>query len=254
LGLPARALAYLSCIVLATLTVMWTLYGSSGSGSAAIEMALLRCGLPFREVRASTWEADSAQEELMAANPMGQIPTLVAPDGLVLTESAAILTHLGLLFPPSGLLPADAKSRSQVIRGLVFVAANCYTAIGIIDYPERWQPHATRKVLDDLRQGARERLHQCWTVFADQFGPLLAGGPVGRRTGKAGAPGPVAAVAAFTPHALDLLAAVVSRWSGARGHLARARPEVHRALGQVETHPELQGVFARHWPPSSAST
>jgi glutathione S-transferase len=39
--------------------------------------------------------ADSAQDELQRVNPLGQIPTLVAPDGSVLTESAAILIHLG---------------------------------------------------------------------------------------------------------------------------------------------------------------
>ena len=74
---------------------MWTLFGSAGSGSAAVEMALARCGLPFRVVRASTWEADSAQSDLHRANPLGQIPALLAPDGAVLTESAAILIHLG---------------------------------------------------------------------------------------------------------------------------------------------------------------
>jgi GST-like protein len=46
---------------------MYTLYGTKGSGSAAVEMALEMCGLPFRAVRASTWEPDSAQEELRKA-------------------------------------------------------------------------------------------------------------------------------------------------------------------------------------------
>jgi GST-like protein len=201
---------------------MWTLFGSDGSGSAAVEMALLRCGVPYRVERASTWEADSAQEALRRVNPLGQIPTL--------TESAAILIELGLRFPGSGLLPAEAGERARSLRGLVFIAANCYAAIGIIDYPERWCAEGSPAELDRLRQGARARLHGLWEVFADQFGskqPFLAGPQ---------------------PGALDLLAAVVSRWSGARAHLKQQRPGLWAQLQRVETEPDLAPVFARHWP------
>lgn len=61
---------------------MWTLFGSDGSGSAAIEMALLRCDVPFQLVRASTWEADSAQDALQGLFWGGQAPgalDLLAP-------------------------------------------------------------------------------------------------------------------------------------------------------------------------------
>ncbi len=219
---------------------MWTLYGSLGSGSAAIEMALRRCGLPFRELRASTWEPDSARSELLAANAMGQVPTLLDPDGAVMTESVAILMHLGLMFPASGLLPTDPAARAQALRGLVFVADNCYAAIGVIDYPERWLPDAGQPTLDQLRSGARQRLHACWDVFADQFLPVLAG-PSAGSAGPEGRPG-----------ALGMLAAVVSRWSGARARLASNRPALLAVLQAVEAQPELQPVFLRHWPPTPA--
>jgi GST-like protein len=208
---------------------MLTLYGSAGSGSAAVEMALERCGLPYRLVRASTWEADSAQLDLQRANPLGQIPALLLDDGSVLTESAAILIYLGLEFPASGLLPADPSRRAQAIRGLVFIAANCYAAIGVIDYPERWCGADDGALLESVRTGARARLHRYWELFADQFGgePFLGG---------AG------------PGALDLLAAVVSRWSGARAHLRTARPRFAETLQRIESQDALAPVFQRHWP------
>ena len=209
---------------------MWTLYGSDGSGSAAVEMALLRCAVPFRVVRASTWEPDSAQSQLQKANPLGQIPTLVGADGSVMTESAAILIHLGLLHPASGLLPADATERGQALRGLIYIAANCYAAIGLIDYPERWTSGGLAAEHDHLRRGSRARLHRLWEIFADQFH----------------APG--AFFGGTEPGALDLLAAVVSRWSGARAHLLKHRPELHALLLRVESSPALAPVFARHWP------
>lgn len=205
-----------------------TLYGARGSGSAAIEAALVLCGAPYRVVTAATWEADSALEELRQANPMQQVPTLVLEDGSALGESAAILIHLGLVHPASNLLPADASARAQALRGLVFIAANCYAAIGVIDYPERWCADAG--AADELRRGARARLHHCWDVFADTFG----------------APQPFFGGAA--PGALDIHAAVVSRWSGARAHLRRVRPALHALVERVDSHPVLAPVFARHWP------
>src|SRR2546428_10065508 len=112
---------------------MLTLYGAKGSGAAAAEAALRIADLPFRWVEAASWKPGAGLEELKRVNPLAQIPTLVLEDGAVMTESAAILVWLGLQYPASGLLPSQDARRAQAIRGLVFIAANCYAAIGIID-------------------------------------------------------------------------------------------------------------------------
>jgi GST-like protein len=206
------------------------LYGKKGSGSAAIEIALALAGVAWRQVETATWEKNAAYDDLLKANPLGQVPTLVLPDGTVLSECAAILIHLGLAHPASGLLPRDAAPRARVLRGLVYVAANCYAAIGIIDYPERWTLPADDGATNDrVRAGARARLHGYWTTFADVFGDALFAD-------------------AAAPNALGLLAAVVSTWSGARAHLAKHRPALHDTLLRIEAHPAVAPVFARHWP------
>jgi len=178
---------------------MYTLFGHKGAGSAAVECALEFTGQPYRLVAAATWEKDSELAQLARVNPLQQIPTLVLPDGTVLTESAAILIHLGLVHPESGLLPADASRRAVVMRGLVYIAANCYSAISILDYPERWLADPAEAIKDNLKAGTRQRLHHHWELFADAFTaqPFLSGAQ---------------------PGALDLLAAGVSKWAGARQH------------------------------------
>ena len=208
---------------------MYTLYGKNGSGSAAIEVALAIIGAPCRLVETASWEQNDAYAELLKVNPLGQIPTLVLPDGSVLSESAAILIHLGLAHPESGLLPRDASAQAQAIRGLVFIAANCYAAIGIIDYPERWCEDADEGTQKRIRAAARTRLHQYWEMFADLFParPYLGGNEIG---------------------ALDLHAAVVSKWSGSRAHLEKARPKFYETLLHIEAHPKVAPVFAKHWP------
>jgi len=207
----------------------YTLYGTKGSGSAAVEAALTIADIPFRSVDAASWEPGPGLDELKRVNPLAQIPTLVLPDGAVMTESAAILVHLGLTHP--GLLPAGVSARAQAIRGLVYIAANCYAAIGVIDYPERWCSDADDATKERIRAGTRARLHNLWDVFADTFAaqPFLGGEKLG---------------------GLDLLAAVVSKWSGARKHLAQSRPAFSALLARIESEPRVAPIFARHWPPA----
>ena len=205
------------------------LYGHQGSGSAAIEIALAIAGIPHRIVSAATWDDKSAIDELAQVNPLVQIPALVWPDGSVMSESAAILIELGLRHPKSGLLPTDPKERAQSIRGLVYIAANCYAAIGVIDYPGRYCSPCDDDTAKRIIAGTRARLHQQWERFADQFhhAPWLGGTQLG---------------------ALDVLAGTVSKWSGSRAHLEKHRPEFFRLLQRIDAHPQVAPVFARHWP------
>jgi GST-like protein len=205
---------------------MYTLYGIDESGSCMIEIALQRCAVPWRRIDASSWEDSEGSDALARINPLKQIPTLVTPDGQVLTESAAILIHLGLEFPASELL---AGNRAQILRGLVYIAANCYSAVGIIDYPQRWLGNVDDAAQAQLVSGTRRYLHQAWVVFAEQFADQLF------------APGNV-------PNALGIMAAAVSRWDAAREVLNNLAPGFAQTLARVDADPLVAPVFARHWP------
>ncbi len=208
---------------------MLTLYGTEGSGSAAVEAGLEIAGIAYRTVEAAPWKPSPGLDELKRVNPIAQIPTLVLDDGSVLTESAAILIHLGLAHPASGLLASDPARRAQQIRGLVYVAADCYAGIGILDYPDRWYPDPDDAVKQAMQARGRERLHELWRIFADQFaaGPWLSG---------------------KHPGALDILAATVSKWSGARMALAESRPAFAALLARIDADPRIAVVWARHFP------
>lgn len=188
-------------------------------------MGLRAAGIPYQLVRASSWEKDSAFPELLKANPLGQIPTLVLDAGTVLSESAAILIWLGLEYPAAGLLPTGPHERAFDIRGLVYIAANCYSAITVCDFPEQWTTSPDKEAHEAVRSAARSQLHRKWSVFADTFGPRLAGAE---------------------PGALAFLAVVVSQWSGTRKHLEDRHPAFHAELMRLEAHPVLAGTLREH--------
>jgi len=149
----------------------------------------------------------------------------------VLSESAAILMHLGFAFPNSGLLSDAPNERDQALRGLVYITANCYSCITVIDYPERFTTQSDTAAHAAIVDGAKDRLHRHWDIFADLY-PLADGG----------------FIAGDQPGALDLMAAVVSKWSGTRKHVKTSRPAFSALLERIDSHPAVALVFGRHWP------
>lgn len=208
---------------------MYQLFGHRQSGSSAVEVALNLCGVPYRRIDAYSTEDNEATKRLEALNPQKQVPTLQLPDGSVLTEAAAILIHLGLTFADSKLLPQEPMARAQAIRGLVYIAANCYTPIGIIDFPQRWLTEADEATRQQLVTGTRQRLYRNWALFADQFAaqPYFSGAE---------------------PGALDILAAVITKWVGTREAMRDMRPEFHGVLERIDRHPRIAPVLSLHWP------
>ncbi|GGM20060.1 glutathione S-transferase [Pseudomonas asuensis] len=207
---------------------MYKLFGAEGSGSAAIEIALKYCDVDYQLVTASSWLAGEGSDVLKQLNPLTQVPTLVTDDGTVLTESAAIMIFLGLEFPSSGLLSRNHIERSQQLRSLVYIAANCYSPIGIIDYPERWLPTSAEEHLNLLKVGAKLRLYDHWNKFSDLFGSTAFWHPE-------------------SPCAPEILTSVVTRWSGTREYLSASRPDFYDSLLLIDCQPIVCSVNQRHW-------
>lgn len=97
--------------------------------------ALAESGLDYELARI---DRDTAQtdERYLALNPLGVVPTLVDEErGLVLTESAAIVLHVGDEAPEAQLAPTD---RADYYRWLVFLTNTLQTALLRLMYPDRY--------------------------------------------------------------------------------------------------------------------
>jgi GST-like protein len=117
----------------------YKLYGKAGSGSMIVEAAFAIAEVPVECVDVAWEDLGWESQPLQALNPLGQLPTLILPDGSVMTESAAIVLHLADLNPAVGLVPAvDHPERAAFLRWLVFLVAAVYPTFTYGDEPERW--------------------------------------------------------------------------------------------------------------------
>jgi len=139
----------------------FTLYALEGWGSTIVEAALATAGLDYR-IEPVDPRGDG-QDRLLALNPLGQLPTLILPDGRVMTESAAIMLYLSELKPEAKLAPPPADPlRPEFLRWLIFLVAAVYPTFAVGDVPAKWI--AGEKAQAELTRGAIEQRCRNWRM------------------------------------------------------------------------------------------
>jgi glutathione S-transferase len=83
---------------------MMRLYGCPGTRSIRAAWALEEAGAQYEYVKVDLMKGEGRRPPFIELNPAGKVPALVEGD-LVLTESAAIINHVGDRHPQSGLTP-----------------------------------------------------------------------------------------------------------------------------------------------------
>ena len=81
-------------------------------------------------------------DEVIAANPLGKIPTLVLEDGATLFESSLICEFLDSLGPTPLLFPSETRARLAALR--LHVTGNGLMDLMVIARSERLRPDGSR--------------------------------------------------------------------------------------------------------------
>ena len=143
-----------------------TLYGCPNSRSLRAAWALEEAGAEYEYVLVDLFKGAGRTPKFLALNPAGKVPVLTDGD-LTLTESAAIVAHIGDKFPASGLMPRAAAARADCLRRMFFatteleqplwtIAKHRFALpknkrIAGIEDTARWEFEITAKLLaDDL--------------------------------------------------------------------------------------------------------
>jgi len=96
-------------------------YEFAPTRSIRVRWLLQELGVPFEAITVNLIRGDHRRPEFLALNPAGKLPVLV-DEGVVFTESIAILLYLAEKFSAAGYLPRDLAARAQVNRWLLFAA------------------------------------------------------------------------------------------------------------------------------------
>ena len=205
----------------------YTVYSVPGWGSALAEAMVALCGarLHIEDVTGFDRPGD-ARDRLVRVNPLGQVPTVLLPEGVVMTESAAIALLLSERYPQAGLAPrSGSSSRPAFLRRLIWLAANVYPTFTYGDYPQRWVSDET-EALRTSTDAYRETL---WREFDSDVGA-----------------GRWVLGAEFS--VLDIYVAVMTHWRPRRAWFARECPRLSAIATRVQEHPILGAVLRRNFP------
>ena len=84
------------------------------STSYRVRIALALKDVDYDYVAHHLRHGEHRAPEFLAINPQGLVPTLVWPDGTVISQSLAIMEFLDETMPEPRLLPADPRGRARV--------------------------------------------------------------------------------------------------------------------------------------------
>jgi len=207
----------------------YKLWGRAGWGSTIVEAQLVWYGLPFSfEPVGDLFKEPDARAKLETVNPLAQVPTLILPNGEVMSESAAITLLLADIASTDSLVPKPgAPERAAFLRWLVFIVANIYPTFTYADDPARFV--SINAARDPFRAATDAYAQRLWRQ---------------------------AETAARTPwflgdrfSALDIYVSVMTRWRPKRGWFEIETPRLFAIARRTDLKPELVEVWKRNWPP-----
>lgn len=136
-----------------------------GTASMAPHAALAEIGVEYELVMVERDESGKSSADYLALNPTGKIPTL-EDDGHVVTESAAILLHLGDRYPGARLVPdVGTTERSDLYRSLLNQTNTLQPTLMRLLYPERYGVTGVREA---AAADAEEQFERLDTQLADR--------------------------------------------------------------------------------------
>lgn len=203
------------------------LYWAPNTAALAPQAILEEAGIPFEMVPLDLQAGAQSSPDYLALNPGGYLPTLITADGLVLTESAAIMLYLAERHPETGLLPAiDEPARGVLLRWLFYLTNTLQEAYRRYYYAPRYSPDA-----DDaprIRQQAQVDLLARWGVVEahlESSGPYVLGARVS---------------------AVDIYLLMLATWFDPMEQMLDRCPAVRRCIELLAERPALRKVLETH--------
>lgn len=200
------------------------LLGCKGCGNAIVEAAFALAGVPLDYEEVDYSGGSPTRARLLEVNPLGQVPTLVLPDGRLMTESLAMIHYLDDLAPAAGLVPAAGEpGRVEFLRWSTYLVAALYPTYTYGDEPAKWVEDT--QGAKQLRSSTDRHRQALWQQVEE-----VAGAPffLGERMS-----------------ALDLYIAVMTHWRPGRKGFTANTPKVVAIAERTAATPQVAAVIAK---------
>jgi GST-like protein len=200
--------------------------GQKGWGNAIAEAAFALAGVDYDLEHVEFGDGMVPPPQLLERNPLGQVPTLILPNGEIVSESVAIVHYADERAPQAGLIPKPGDPlRARFYRWQIFLVAAIYPTFTYGDEPRRFVPDETgAKQLRESTDRLRER--QWRMMEAQAHAPWFLGE---RRS------------------AIDLYLGIMTRWRPRRDWFKANAPRIAAIAERVDALPELREVLKRNF-------
>lgn len=110
------------------------LYAVPTWGSAIVELVFQYSNLPHEVEYLKA--VDVKNERYLKINPLGQIPSLILPNGEVMTGSLAICLYVDAKGGANLVPPSDSRNYARFLRWCVFLVDAIYSQAAFADHPD----------------------------------------------------------------------------------------------------------------------
>ncbi len=205
---------------------MYKLYWAKSMGSMVAEVLFKEIGVEYEKVPIDMEKEENRSPEFLAINPLGQIPTLVLPDGTVMTESAAMVLQITDRHPEAKLAPpAGSPEGARFQRWLLFMATTIYPAEQRLFYADRITTDAS--AVAGIEACARTDMDSYFAILNDALDP-----------------GPYLLGESFS--AVDVYLWMFVKWHPDTAKLFADNPRIARLVELVEARPSVAKVWAEN--------
>lgn len=117
----------------------YVLYNRMGSGGFAVEAAMALAGVEYRLEKLDSRPNEPLKTKIEYLNGWGQVPVLNLPDGTIMTELCAIMTHLTCVEDGCQRGPhLWVEDHPAFLRWAAYLCVNVYEGILRQTYPDRF--------------------------------------------------------------------------------------------------------------------
>lgn len=199
--------------------------GCQGCGSTMAEIFLHMAGIAYDREEVNYEKPSSERDKLLSLNPLGQVPTLVMPDGSILTETLAIAHYVDRLHPELGLIPKSDPAFLKFQRWSIFLVTSIYPTFTYGDHPEKWVKD--EKAAPSLRQSTDREREKHWRMLeAEAEGPYFLGEKFS---------------------AIDIYLAVMTNWRPRNDWFTEHCPKIHRIAQKTRQLPKIKEIYSKNF-------